>query len=372
MSGVIHWAIALVSTYFAWRMRKRNIGMAIMSMCIGGLAGLSMGDIVVEGRKIGGFAEFLKVSITGGLPSLVTSIVAWLFMLGFVVGLVLTVVIYRREAREADNKRIAVVELRGLVDTSDTPLISAIPSRFVGRREDCRIDLRSMVSSKSLDVPAALREMENLPRNLRQRRADTARADVQVVAGGVMQVPLLFYAGMLLDDEGRVTLMDWDRIKEQWRELTDVDSGVRFQVDYLDSVQPNDEVVLAVSASYKAELADIAATFPGPPMVHLYRPNPRVNALWSEDEQGALTQQFLDVLSDLQNRGVTLVHLILAAPASLSIRFGRAYDARNMPPLRCYHWEKGQTTPYPWSVQMPLTLGASAIQLPTESQIAKA
>jgi len=372
MSGVIHWAIALVSAYFAWRMRKRNIGLTIMSMCVGGLAGLSMGDIVVEGRQIGGLAEFLKVSITGGLPSLLTSIIAWLLMLGFVVGLVLTVVIYRKEAREADTKRIAVVELRGLVDTSDTPLISAVPARFVGRREDCRVELRGMVSSSSLNVTAALQELEHLPRNLRQRRADTARADVQVVAGGVMQVPLLFYAGVLLDDEGRVTLMDWDRTKEQWRELTDVDSGSRFQLDGLDSVQSNGEVVLAVSASYVAELADIVATFPNLPLVHLYRLNPSVNSLWSEDEQAALTQQFLDVLSALQNRGVTQVHLVLAAPASLSIRFGRAYDARNMPPLRCYQWEKGQTTPYPWSVQMPLTLGALAKYLPTESQTAKA
>jgi len=47
------------------------------------------------------------------------------------------------------------------------------------------------------------------------------------------------------------------------------------------------------------------------------------------------------------------VHLVLAAPASLAIRFGKAYDQRNMPKIRCYQREQNQTPPYPWSIQMP-------------------
>ncbi|MCE1061561.1 SAVED domain-containing protein [Pseudomonas alloputida] len=346
--------------------------MSLSALCVSGLVSLSMGDITAEGHKIGGFVDFLKVSITGGLPAGLTSLAAYLLMLGFALGLVLTFLIYRKESKEADAKRVAVVELRGLVDTSDTPLISAIPGRLVGRREDCRIDLRSHVCPGALNVPAALAELAFLPQSLRQRRADTSRSDTEVVVGGVMQVPFLFYAGVLLDDEGRVTLMDWDRTKEQWRELTEIDSGVRFEQDGLEGVESSPEVVLAVSASYTVELCDIARTFPGLPLVHLYRPNPRVNALWSSEEQAALTQQFLDVLSDLKNRGVTRIHLVLAASASLAIRFGKVYDARNMPALQCYHWEKERTPPYPWSVQMPLTLGGAASYIPTEPAIAHA
>lgn len=372
MSGFIQWAITLISTYAAWHMRKRNLGLALATLCVGGLVSMSLGDFTVEGRQIGGFIEFLKVSVTGGLPTAVTTLIAWALMLGFLVGVVLTLVIYRREAKEADTKRVVVVELRGLVDTSDAPLISAIPARFIGRREDSRVELRSMVSPSELNVPAALAELAHIPRNLRLRRGDTSRSDVQVFAGGVMQVPLLFYAGVLLDDEGRVTLMDWDRTKEQWRELTDIDSGNRFEVDGLDDAKRSAPVVMAVSASYTAELAHIAETFPGMPLIHLFRPNPRVNALWSENEQVALTDQFLGVLSELQNRGVSCIHLVLAASASLSIRFGKAYDARNMPALQCYQWEKGQTPAYPWSVRMPLTLGASANYVPTEIQTANA
>ncbi|UBM23141.1 SAVED domain-containing protein [Pseudomonas sp. p1(2021b)] len=45
-----------------------------------------------------------------------------------------------------------------------------------------------------------------------------------------------------------------------------------------------------------------------------------------------------------------MVHLILAAPASV---FGRRYDPHNMPPLRCYQWQRTEQNPYPWAVEMP-------------------
>ena len=179
------------------------------------------------------------------------------------------------------------------------------------------------------------------------------KANVTVVAGGVMQVPLQFYAGTLIDDEGAVQLYDWERTEKRWKALSETDDEGRFTVAGVDTIGGAPEVVLAVSASYRVALDDIAATFPDYPLVHLSLPNPTPNTLWSEANQAALTQQFLQTLAALANCGAETVHLILAAPASLSIRLGMAYDGRNMPQLRCYQREADQSPPYPWSIRMP-------------------
>jgi hypothetical protein len=75
--------------------------------------------------------------------------------------------------------------------------------------------------------------------------------------------------------------------------------------------------------------------------------------MWSQEGQAALAAQFLDTLAELHNRGAQTIHLVLAAPASLALRLGSVYDAKNHPKLRCYEWKRDQLPAYPWSVQMP-------------------
>uniref|UniRef100_UPI0004634A98 SAVED domain-containing protein n=1 Tax=Pseudomonas syringae TaxID=317 RepID=UPI0004634A98 len=299
-------------------------------------------------------------STSGGLTDRLLAAAVYLAIIVIGTGLALIVHGYLKAQRETDSRRIAVLELRGLVDTSDTPLINAVPAKYRGRKEDCLVDLRSLLASKTPDVQGAIVELAHIPRQLRRVRGDSTRGNVQVVAGGVMQVPLLFYTGVLLDDEGQVALMDWERVDSTWAELGEVDSGQRFSIDGLEKVVTGGPVVLAISASYIVEFSDIAKTFPSLPLVHLARPNPKVNKLWSEDEQKELARQFLDVLCSLKSANVTMVHLVLAAPTTLAIRFGKHYDVRNMPPIRCYHWERNQSPPYPWCVEMPTDSSSQA------------
>jgi hypothetical protein len=213
--------------------------------------------------------------------------------------------------------------------------------------------VRPHLSGPTPNVKEALKEIEQIQRIVRLARGGTAPADVQVVAGGVMQVPLLFFAGTLLEDEGNILLMDWERTKGDWKLLNDQADGQAFEISGLDGLGTSKEVVLAVSASYIAAYKDIAITFPGIPIVRMARVNPQPNTLWSADMQEVLTQQFIQTLGTLANQEVEMVHLILAAPASLAIRFGKAHDHRNMPKLRCYQREQSQSPPYPWSIQMP-------------------
>lgn len=365
MTAILNWFMSLANRWVEWIFRKRNVGVAVTAACCSVLVAIASGSISVEANGVLGVVDAFKFSTGGGAPDLVQTVVAWVMLAGVIIGVGMTVHAYWKESKEAEVKRVVVVELRGLVDTSDFPLIRAVPKRLTGRKVDALVDVRQLLTGPSPNVSAALLELSHMQRNVRQVRGDTARAQVQVVAGGIMPVPLLFYSGVLLDDEGHVVLMDWERTSKCWKQLADPDDGTRFEISGVETAQASKEVVLAVSASYLADLSGIEATFPGLPVVHLQRQDLSVNSIWSDDTQAHLTQQFLQTLGSLANDGVELVHLILATPASLSIRFGMAYDVRNMPTLRCYQWNRGQVPPYEWSVEMPTNHQAAAVQIPT-------
>lgn len=352
----IAWAQGLITKLVDWFTRKRNLGLSLIRYSIAGLVTLAAGDFAFEMQGIaGGLGEF-KFSTGGGLQGILLNIGVCALLGTTALGTLMVAVSWLQELREATVNRVLVVEMRGLEDTTDHPLIRAIPAALPGRRVDRLVNVRPLLTGATPNVPEALKEIDHIQRDIRLARGDTAREHVKVVAGGVMQVSLLFFAGTLLGDSGKALFMDWDRTLGRWRELADADDGSRFAISGMEDVGNSEEVVIAVSASYMADLKDIAATFPDMPVVQLSRPNPKPNTLWSEGTQVALAQQFLHTLADLSNRGIKVVHLVLAAPSSLCLRLGSVYDHRNHPRLRCYQRERDQTPAYPWSVQMPTAL----------------
>ena len=346
------WVTGVINQLVTWVIRPRNLGIAVLSRSTLVLTAALAGGFTLE-VKGAGFVEALKFSTAEGAPAFLLALVTYAGLIGWVIGLALVIGAYWRESKEAAAGPVLVAEMRGLVDTADQPLLKAVPVALSGRREDCLIDVRAYLTGVPPNVTSALDEISHLRRQVRRARGDTARENVKVVAGGVMQVPLLVYAGTQLDDEGKVTLLEWERTSGQWKQLLEPDDLSRFDVSGLIDATGAAEVVVAVSASYKVDFDGIAETFAGKPVVHLGLPEPKVNGLWSEENQVALTHQFLQTLGTLANAGVKTVYLVLAAPATLALRFGMAYDPRNMPDLLCYQRERGNTPPFPWSVQMP-------------------
>lgn len=353
---LLNWAMDIINQLVTWFMRKRNLGLSLIGITSAVFIVLISGGLSIELQGFAGIVSAFKFSTSEGLSGHLQSLLVYLLAVTWIVGVILVIDSHWQERQESGVNRVVVVEMRGLVDTSDHPLKNAVPSVLVGRRLDCLVDIRTLLIGSVPNISEALKEIDHIRRDVRMARGDAAREHVKVVAGGIMQVPLLFYAGTLLDDEGKVVIMDWDRTTGCWRELNDSDSGCRFSVTGLDDLAPTTEVVLAVSASYRAALDDIGVTFPGLQLIHLTLDSPEPNSLWSEKTQVVLTQQFLQTLASLANQGVKMVHLVLAAPSSLSIRFGMAYDHRNMPNLRCYQRERDHVPPYPWSIQMPTAI----------------
>ena len=266
-----------------------------------------------------------------------------------------------RDRQALDRKRVIAIEIRGLRDTSGQPLSGAVPPTIEGRRDLLLINLRQGQDGKISAPDAALREIQSLPYDLKRREGGLDREDIAYVMGGLAPVPFSFLVGVLTDDEGAVTLMDWNRHSQYWRSLDEPDDGKRFQIDGLDGVPAGvPEAALAVSVSYAVDLAGVSAKFPNVPVVQMTLEDGTPDSHWSEEKQQALAQQFLETAIVLGNKGVGQIHLFLAAPNSVVLRFGRAYDKRNLPRLTVYQYEQDQAPPFPWGVQMPVANASDA------------
>jgi hypothetical protein len=166
---------------------------------------------------------------------------------------------------------------------------------------------------------------------------------------------------MLIDDESHLHLYDWDRSAKCWRALDGADDSVRFlPPEGVPPVGAAEDALLIVEASYVVNQADVTASLASSlPIVRLRIEKPLADRFWSEQKQAALAAQFRNAVQQLSATGVRRLHLVVAAPASLSVRLGMCYDRRLLPDVTVYQFEKGLSKPYPWGVQMP-TVGTVA------------
>ncbi|WP_105385212.1 SAVED domain-containing protein [Neorhizobium alkalisoli] len=259
---------------------------------------------------------------------------------------------FLRENELRNRKKVIVIEGRGLREDDGSPLTAAAPSDIVGHRIGVLLDLRQRKDGVIVDPGELLHEVDATRRTVQQQSKHGDAQDVTLVYGGLTPVPLTFLTGIMFDDEGRIVVMDWDRDGEAWRSLDGADDGQRFHLEGVDGVGNATEVVLAVSVSYQIRSENIATTFTHP-VVRLSIPDLN-SPHWSQAKQSALASQFLAAVKALEARGVTTIHLLLAAQNSVVFNLGRRYDKRNLPSLIAYQYEAGNEKKYPWGVRMPI------------------
>lgn len=346
MNTLRHFFTSLVD----WLFRRRSPGVRLVSI----------GTTLLIALGAAGFAFSVSIPTSYG-PLNVSydsgSGISWLFcvllVLVFIIIFTGLFLIWRDEKRQ-QSKKVIAVELRGLRDTSGQPLHASIPNKFIGNRDSLLLDIRQSADGIIRSPQDALTRLLSLPSNIASRESGFSRSDITIVAAGLAPVPFSFLMGFLLDDESRIILMDWDRSGENWRSLSDEDDRARFTTHGLDVLNEEKEAVLSVSVSYKTDISAIKNVFPELPIIDMTLGSLSVDGHWSEEKQIALSKQFFDTLRTIESAGVKKIHLILAAPNSLVIRFGRTYDKRNLPELVVYQYEKTQKPAYPWGVRMPV------------------
>ncbi len=331
-----------------WLFRKRSIGLALVrsgtalaAVSVGGFAWrVKWGDAEFS---FGGDA-FLTLSLVGvGLGALLMA-----------MGLRLVMRDHQAEARARERKRVLVVEQRGLQKRFSTPLKDAIPKALVGQIVERIIDVSPYFRDGALAEPAvAFMHVRDTRAVLRQGLGEVPPSDVTVVYGGVSPVPLTFLAGTFVEDESSVLIMDWDRIAGRWRQLDGEDDGDRFGEPDLAAIPAQTgEISVVVSVSHEVDEAAVRRLDPSRPLIALRLGKVAVGNHWSEVKQRALAEAFVRLLGALANRGVSEVHLFLAAPNSIVFRLGSHLD-RNMPAVTVYQREPSDPIGFPWGIRMP-------------------
>lgn len=334
-----------------WIFRRRSVGVTLVRIGVPVLAvvlvGLTVGVTIPTSQ--GAFIfSWDSAGSTGALSWGVFVIASLIVLLGAFLII--------RDIRQESRKKTIVVEARGLRDWQGQPLASAVPSSIPGRREQVIVDLRQGIVDGQIASPdAALRRLASLPDDVARRCGGLDRSDISFVLGGLAPVPFLFLLGVIVDDESRTFIMDWDRTQHAWRVLADEDDGNRFIVTGLDAANSAvKRVALCVSASYDVLEADVRIVETGVPIIRLELEGRNTSSHWSETKQQQLAQQFLNTVMSLAQQGVTEISLFLAAPASLTLRLGTLYDKRNLPLIEVNQYEQSDPKRFPWAVRMPV------------------
>ncbi|WP_159104291.1 SAVED domain-containing protein [Sneathiella glossodoripedis] len=326
-----------------------NIGLAILTLVlnfdIGHVFSVVIEDIPISYQWARG----------PDLPTVLNYVLITLGLAFLILGLIFILLDWIDERKTTLKQRIIAIELKGLRDMDGPSLVSSIPAKFKGQREDMKIDLRQNIHDGYISDPtAALEKLRAAPTDLKRRLSSFNQSDVRVFFGGLAPVPMTFYLGSAIDDEVPVCCMDWDRHIKKWRELDEEDDDARFEVIGLDEFGVGSvEVVLTVSVSMKVDLVSASKITKGTPIVQLELKEVSFNCHWSEMKQRELGKQFLDVIGHLSNLGVKTIHLFLAGQSSIVFRFGALLDRRNIPNVRVYQYQRDSEIKYPWSVLIP-------------------
>jgi len=226
----------------------------------------------------------------------------------------------------------------------------------IGRVHYVLIDFRSQLEGAPIDPNFVLRRIGSIKESLLNITRGADSGDISIAVGGIAAVPAMFLVGMLIDDESRVVVYDWQRSTSRWRILDGEDDGVAIETVGFDRQESllNKEVVLAVSASYGVDAEAIESTFPDIQVINLRSTKIRNDSFWSEEKVRRHVRGFNDAVQELQLLGVSKIHLVLAAPNSLCLRLGMSYDRRLMPELVVYQYERKTENPYPWGINMPV------------------
>ncbi|WP_019676931.1 SAVED domain-containing protein [Arsukibacterium perlucidum] len=287
----------------------------------------------------------------------------FILLLGFIVGIAISAfgVVWEYQRHRNENKinskrKTIVIEQRGLVDTSDSPLDEFLKLRCPWQVYSIVNDIRERLVDNVITRPDfALVKVNHLNITIAEMTAQSASSDISMAYGGVFPVPLTFYTGYLLDDESQITIFDWSRDEGQWRELEADDDGEQFILEQSELAEKS--VVLAVSVSYPVDRQAIQSVFADMPVHYLSLLSLNRNNHWSKSKQDRLSGEFFEYCKILLGQGVEHIHLVLASQNSVAFRFGQAYDKRNLPSISVYQYERHQLVRYPWCLKIPHLAG---------------
>lgn len=328
---------------------------------------LKAGMTLLTLSLISGYAFKVKVPFKNGefifdydssgfTPAIITYSVFFLGIVVVIIGMVLYCHSYNTISNKNRSNKLISIETRGLRDGVGEPLCKYIPNPEKFEIKEIICDLRQKFEDGFIINPEkAITKIARLPERLDEIIELHSRENVELFFGGLTPVPLNFLTGVMLDDEYKITIMDWDRHKNDWKILNADDDGERYSISGFEGIRSDDtEILLVISTSYLINENFVKNQFTNIKVVSMKLSVVNVENCWSEIKQVELGKQFINTLIKINGLGINKIHLFMASPNSLTFRFGRLYDKRNLPELVVYQFEKTTDLYYPWGVSMPV------------------
>jgi len=335
--------------------RPRSLGLQLLKY--GALILITtLGADIVFGAEYTSPDSSVKVNVgtSGGLPAVAVNGAYALGVLLIFLGIGLLIRQVALDIRKEKRQILIVIELKGLYGAPESPAKDVIMRDFLGQRQSIVLDFRPQRNGELVDRQAVLQKLNGLTTTIEVLAAGRDPADVFLAVGGLAAVPALFLTGVLLDDTANIKIFDWNRNAKVWSVPDGPDDGKRLHPFDTSGLPASvEDVVLVVACSYHVDGADVTEAFPRYPLVRLDAEEHLADRFWSEDKQAVFVNAFRDAVQQLMNMGTKRIHLVLAAPSSLVIRMGMAYDRRLHPNLVAYQYERSLRPAYPWGLVMP-------------------
>ncbi|MFZ7243371.1 SAVED domain-containing protein [Avibacterium avium] len=292
------------------------------------------------------------------------------YIYSFLVGLILIVISIYWECRnnkiERNKPKFGLYQ-KYLTNSLERDFKETINKKAGSNVTVTEIDISQFVENSILIEPEKSLKKINNKISAYIENVYGANNYAELYYGGLMAVPFTFYTGMELDDRYPITVFDYDRNNEKWKEIKEIVNPDFAPNIYIENNGNNSgDSIISIGVSYPINEDEIQSNFPDYPISKIAIEPININNHWDITFQKELQSKFFELAQKLAASGTKTIHLILAAQNSVSFNLGRCYDNRNLPEIIVYQYEKGNEIKYPWGVKMKTSglQGAEIITIP--------
>jgi len=247
------------------------------------------------------------------------------------------------------RKRIScLIYLRGLPGMSgQVPVEDLLPKFKYGNVSEFKIDIHDV------SIEKALKNIETSCQMFDENILSMNIKAPYTIFAGFAPVPILYSIGVRLSTRKNLYVMDYNRFKQKWHFLDDLDDGGRLTIRY-PKYQLNEDVGIVMPFSIAISESQIPTPLKNKIIwIQLDNQSPKTDSLSSEDKLLNVLKQIHDVIRNIRSRKgykkIKRIHLFIAAQSSTIFRLGALYQENAYPEIRVYHFQEGR---YTWGISI--------------------
>jgi len=335
---IIKW---LISQYFRWKNTDPIMKYANKLLWIGG--GLfipSLGLFLQVSFEIINFPFDFKLS-----PQVLT----FSNTLGTLCILVsIGLVIFRLMTINGANKTIIILH-RGMSGMNIASPEKSLPSRYKNPKPEY-----INIPDRSLDIKNQYEDIKVIPRDIRQRIDQIDHNSVSVLYCGLAPIPLLFFAGYMLQKREKIEIMDYHRSSQKWLFLDDLDDKESLVITSTSKSSPK-AIAVALGFSFDVNLGLIRRKLGDEIKIVSVslEDGARMDSMQSNEKQNRILKELTEAIAKLRSEcpDISVIHVFMAVQASFAVNFGSYWTTSVLPPVRIYNYDAGSNS-YAWDIEV--------------------